>query len=103
MRLLILIFVALFYSPSTQSQNPTFQWAKSFGGISGDNGYKTLNDAAGNVYVMGSFRETVDFDPGPGVYNLTSVGQGDIFISKFDASGNFLWVKTIGSHAAGAL
>lgn len=99
MRLLILIFVALFYSPFTQSQNPTFQWAKSFGGISGDNGYKTLNDAAGNVYVMGSFRETVDFDPSPGVYNRTSVGQGDIFISKFDAYGNFLWVKTIGSNS----
>ena len=99
MRLLILIFVALFYSPSTQSQNPTFQWAKSFGGISGDDGYKTLKDASGNVYIMGSFRETVDFDPGPGVYNMTSVGQGDIFISKFDASGNFLWVKTIGSNS----
>jgi hypothetical protein len=44
----------------------------------------------------GAFFNTVDFDPGTGVANLTAAGQSDIFISKLDASGNFLWARRIG-------
>ena len=32
----------------------------------------------------------VDFDPGPGVFNLTSLNT---FILKLDPNGNFLWAK----------
>jgi hypothetical protein len=38
----------------------------------------------------------VDFDPGTGTSNLTSAGSADIFISKLDASGNFLAAKNMG-------
>src|SRR5690606_26678071 len=41
-------------------------------------------------------RTTVDFDPGNGVFNLTSADFEDIFISKLDANGNFVWAKRIG-------
>src|SRR5690606_23904636 len=40
---------------------------------------------------------TVDFDPGVGVYNLTSLGYDDIFIQKLDSNGDFLWAKRMGS------
>jgi len=53
-------------------------------------------DAAGNVYTLGEFWATTDLDPGPGQHMVTSAGLTDIFISKLDASGNFLWAKTIG-------
>src|SRR4029079_9322637 len=40
-------------------------------------------DKTGNVYTTGAFSGTVDFDPGPGVYNLTSSGTStNIFINK---------------------
>lgn len=90
-----LFFISFFYC--SPAQIPSFDWAKSFGGSTGDGGYKTVSDAAGNVYVMGNFWNTVDMDPGPGVFNLTSAGQGDNFISKFDATGNFLWAKQFGN------
>jgi hypothetical protein len=34
-------------------------------------------DALGNTYLVGSFRGTVDFDPGAAVMSLTSVGARD--------------------------
>ena len=53
-------------------------------------------DASGNVYTTGYFQGTVDFDPGAGTFNLTSAGLQDIFISKLDAAGNFVWAKQLG-------
>ena len=40
----------------------------------------------------------MDFDPGPGTYNLVSAGFDDIFISKLDASGAFVWAKRMGAN-----
>ncbi|MBK9300748.1 MAG: hypothetical protein IPN14_09100, partial [Bacteroidetes bacterium] len=36
----------------------------------------------GNIYIIGHFAGTADFDPGPAVYNLTSTGLGDVFVQK---------------------
>ena len=36
---------------------------------------------------------TADFDPGIDTFNLTSAGQQDIFISKLDPAGNFIWAR----------
>jgi len=74
----------------------TFQWAKSMGASSYDWSYSIAADASGNVYTTGIFNGTADFDPGTGTYTLTSAGSGDIFISKLDASGNFVWAKNMG-------
>ena len=90
-----LLFIALtlgFMSLSAQN----FHWAKGIGGSGNDNGRSVANDAAGNIYILGMFDGTVDFDPGSGVFNLTSAGMSDIFISKLDANGNFVWAKSIG-------
>jgi|TARA_B110000240_G_C13479199_1_gene444548 hypothetical protein len=77
-------------------ENGNFIWAKSFGGTDIDGGSSIFIDASGSLYTTGYFRGTVDFDPGTGTNNLTSEGNGDFFIQKMDASGNFLWVKSIG-------
>ena len=61
-------------------------------------------DGSGNVYTTGYFTGTVgtvDFDPGAGVFNLTSTGRSDIFVSKLDSAGNFVWVRQMGGSAAG--
>ncbi|MBI2280336.1 MAG: SBBP repeat-containing protein [Bacteroidetes bacterium] len=73
-----------------------FSWAKNMGGTSNDEGKSITTDAAGNVYTTGYFTGTADFDPGAGVFNLTSAGSQDIFVSKLDAAGNFMWAKKMG-------
>ncbi|PKP45079.1 MAG: hypothetical protein CVT94_19010 [Bacteroidetes bacterium HGW-Bacteroidetes-11] len=76
-----------------------FLWAKSFGGYSDDYGYSIAVDASENVYTTGYFERTVDFDPGVGTANLTSVGARDVFVQKLDVSGNFLWAKSFGGSS----
>jgi hypothetical protein len=73
-----------------------FIWSKQLGGLSEDEGRAVTIDDLGNVFVAGSFKGTVDFDPGPGVFNLISNGYSDVFIAKLDASGSLIWVKQIG-------
>ncbi|MCO6487452.1 MAG: SBBP repeat-containing protein [Phaeodactylibacter sp.] len=74
-----------------------FVWAKQLGGEGYDYGYSISVDIDKNVYITGSFQGTTDFDPGPGIYGLTSFGNmDDIFVSKLGASGNFLWAKQMG-------
>ena len=82
----------------TNAQSPNWLWAKKMGGTSSDVGQSIAIDPAGSgaLYTTGYFTGTVDFDPGAGVFNLTAAGGPDIFISKLDASGNFVWAKAMG-------
>ncbi|TXH29318.1 MAG: hypothetical protein E6Q96_03770, partial [Cyclobacteriaceae bacterium] len=57
-------------------------------------------DAAGNIIIAGQIGVAggaVDFDPANagGTVNLSSSSWYAYFIAKYDASGNFIWVKTI--------
>jgi hypothetical protein len=51
---------------------------------------KLTTDAAGNVYLTGDMRGTVDFDPGSG----TTALAGSAFVTKFSTGGNFVWART---------
>lgn len=56
-------------------------------------------DVLGNSYVTGVFKGTVDFDPSGSSLNLSAVGQTDVFVQKFNPSGNLIWTKVFGgSH-----
>ncbi len=59
-----------------------FIWVKQMGGFSDDYGKSITTDAGGNIYTIGYFKSTVDFDPGTGIANLTAVGIQDVFIQK---------------------
>ena len=90
---LLLLIIILSVSVSAFAQN--FQWAKRLSGNNNEQALSITVDAAGSVYTTGGFVGTVDFDPGPANYNLTAVGNADMYISKLDALGNFLWAKQI--------
>ena len=65
------------------SSEGNFEWARKFGNNKFNYSYAIKNDRFDNVYVTGYFSDTVDFDPGPGVYNLVSSGTAsasDIFV-----------------------
>lgn len=100
---LLLYFILIFgafmmcHLQTTFAQPIEMEWAASMGGaVANDRGNSVILDGSGNVYVTGRFRGTSDFDPGVGIYNLTSNGDDDVFILKLDALGNFLWAASVG-------
>ncbi|MGB4930834.1 MAG: T9SS type A sorting domain-containing protein, partial [Chitinophagales bacterium] len=48
------------------------------------------------IWATGSFANTVDFDPGPAVHNVTSNGFQDIIKLNWDADGNYIDAQKIG-------
>lgn len=73
--------------------NGNQKWIKKIGGAGIDNPTSITIDLNNNVLTTGYYSDLVDFDPGINVFNLTSIGK-DIFISKLDSSGNFIWAKS---------
>jgi gliding motility-associated-like protein len=77
-------------------------WVKQFAGIGTDVGsYGTsielLQD--GSIIACGSFVKTVDFDPGPNTFILSTIGNYEGYITKLDNNGNFAWAKKLGDAA----
>ncbi len=77
--------------------NGNWLWATQAGGSGSDGGNGITIDDAGNSYVTGYFKETATF----GSYSLTSSGDRDIFVSKMDADGNWLWATQAGGSGDG--
>lgn len=73
-----------------------FIWVKTFGGTSADYASGLAIDSTGNIVFSGLFQGTVDFDANSSTYSLTSAGNYDPFVEKVDASGNLIWVKSLG-------
>jgi hypothetical protein len=69
-----------------------YLWSKSFGDADQQDATAVAVDSAGDVLVTGEFFGTVNFGGGP----LTSAGDYDLFLVKFDASGGHVWSKRFG-------
>jgi hypothetical protein len=87
------LMVTIHFSIGAQS----YLWFKTFGGINYDHASSVVTDSQGNLYTLGNFQGTVDFDPGPATFNLSSSGGYDVFIVKLDGDGNFKWAKAMGA------
>ncbi len=90
------LFLTAFLFTANHLKAQDFQWAKAIQGTVYESGRSVMSDAAGNVYTVGSFQGTIDMNPGAASSTITTAGGYDIFISKLDAAGNFLWGKRIG-------
>ncbi len=75
-----------------------YQWARVWGGSTGSEyTYQLAIDSAANVYIAGDFASPTDFDPGPGLDEKTTPGDKyDIFVAKYNSSGDYLWVTQLG-------
>jgi gliding motility-associated-like protein len=69
-----------------------WQWVKTFDGEDQQKDNRVAVDELGNPYVVGGFRNTVNF----GANTLTTSGGQDAFITKYDANGNHLFARSGG-------
>ncbi|HSD13509.1 MAG TPA: T9SS type A sorting domain-containing protein [Flavobacterium sp.] len=72
-----------------------YLWAKAIGGTNNNPMHIAIN-SVGEIIIAGFFYNTTDFDPSPSTFNLTSQGDADVFIAKYDSNGNYLWAKSMG-------
>ncbi len=87
------IYIPIIYKLNNQGNTI---WSKSLEGNNNTFGKDITTDSNGNVFLAGSYRDTVDFDTGSNIYEMTASGGEDIFILKLDSNGDFIWVKSIG-------
>ncbi len=75
------------------AETPAFMWVKKAGGSDSDigRGIAVLSD--GSVYLTGTFELTATFATGK---SLTSAGNSDIFVVKYNPDGSLAWVKRAG-------
>jgi hypothetical protein len=96
---LLLFFFSSFVSFSQGSLSHV--WSRSLsntvipGGLV--EGKAITSDAAGNIYVAGTFFSSNDFDPGPGTRQLTSNGGYDVFFAKYAPNGTLVFAHSLGS------
>ena len=91
-------FITLTLSSSAHAQN--LLWAKRAGGTAIDQAQAIAVDGVGNSYVTGRFGTTATFGPGEANQTLlTSSGQ-DVFIAKYNSSGQLQWVRQASSLVA---
>lgn len=81
--------------------NGNLLWVRTMGGTGSERGNDVITDKDGNVYIIGTFNGTANFDPGgAGTGSLTTAGGTDIFVAKFNSTGVFQWVKGFGGSGS---
>jgi hypothetical protein len=88
--------VLVFYFTSVSfglTQN--LNWIKQIAGSGSDYIKGMTTDAAGNVYVVGGFTGTIDFDPGPGIATAGPAVGSDIWFAKYSPTGQLIWARAL--------
>ncbi|MFK7947706.1 MAG: hypothetical protein AB8G11_08955 [Saprospiraceae bacterium] len=75
-----------------QNAAGTIQWVKQIGGGGQDREGGIAIDTANNIYISGFFNNAISIDSTV----LQATGQ-DIFVAKFNSSGNLQWARSAGS------
>ena len=88
-----IFFFVILIAFTSKSYAQQWDWARKGDGVYCDH-YGVCTDANGNVYITGGFfgNPSITF----GNFTLTSNGQGDIFLVKYDKNGTVLWAKSYG-------
>ncbi|MES2394610.1 MAG: T9SS type A sorting domain-containing protein [Bacteroidota bacterium] len=82
----------IFLAKYSSSGNPA--WAKRFGGSDEDFCYAAKYDSHQNIIIAGDYSSpSITFDTVV-LYNTGAVGTNDLFVTKLDSLGNFIWTKT---------
>lgn len=90
---LSIILLSLLSGHLISAQTLGLQWAKLVSTPFNPSVYPQDNavDADGNYYVASQYQQQIDLDPSAGVQMIYPVSGLDIYIAKYDSSGNYVW------------
>jgi hypothetical protein len=71
--------------------------AQKIGGLGSESAYGIGVDELNNIYIIGNFTDSVDFNPGMNDFVMTPLGLGDMFLVKFNNAGEFINALSLGS------
>jgi len=94
------VFLAKYDANLAPSSTSFYQWAFKIGAGSNDSGEGVTTDGSGNVFITGFFRNSFDFDPSAATSILTSAGNDDIFLAKYNSAGAYQWAIRMGGASA---
>jgi hypothetical protein len=77
----------------------THIWSFKLGGIGSDVGSDLSIDSSGDLFVTGSYQNTVDFNPLAPVNSLTTLATKHPFLAKYDGAGNYAWAIDIAGNS----
>jgi hypothetical protein len=92
----LILFTIAWGCQTMQAQAPYFRWVKKASGTADDVGNAIAVDGGGNNYVTGYYKSgSATF----GATVLTNAGGAEIFVGKYDSSGNVIWAKRAGGNS----
>ncbi|RSK37198.1 SBBP repeat-containing protein [Hymenobacter metallilatus] len=92
----LVLFLCLLSSYAAHAQ-ATWQWVNQLHSTTGAVSAKSVAaDGYGGSFVTGSFQGTIRFNQ----LTLTSRGQRDLFVVRYDAAGRALWAVQVGQNPA---
>ncbi len=96
---IIFLMLILFFgvNASISIAQSSWTYAGGNGSIGAETSRGICTDAAGNIYVTGTFSNTVDLDYGAGTASVTTAGSNDIFIASYTAAGAYRWSLRAGN------
>lgn len=74
----------------------SYGWTKTWGGTSNDFSFNIRTSPTNDIYIIGSYQLSVDFDPSGITNSLTAVGSEDSYMSKFGSDGSYKLTYTWG-------
>lgn len=82
----------ILFTTASMARPLVHDWSQHFGSDNYDIVFDQATDPSGDVIIVGDFYYEIDFGGGP----LMNTGNKDIFVAKFDGSGNHLWSQSFG-------
>jgi len=81
---------------SKLNSDGNYVWGKALGSNYNDRATELKLDKQNNIIISGRFLNSSDMDPSTNIQNISSAGTFDIFVSKYNSSGDYLWARSIG-------
>ena len=84
----LVAFLSVAFSCASSARGQTLEWIEQLGTSSAESSRGVSADGLGNVYISGSTSGSLG---GP------HAGEGDVFLSKYDAGGTLQWTEQLGT------